>query len=83
MDIVNATEARNTLFDLIKGSVDQNRIFRIQHRNGNAVLMSEAEYDSLIETLELLSVPGFYQKTMKSIAQADAGNVVSAEDVFG
>lgn len=83
MDIVNATEARKMFFDILKGSTEQNRIFRIQHRNGNSVLMSEEEYSSLVETLELLSVPDFYKKTMTSIEQAKNGDVVSAEEVFG
>ena len=69
MHNVNATSARNEFFEMI--------------RKGNAVLMSEDEYDSLIETLELLSIPGFSESMKRSVEQMKSGQTVPFDDVFG
>ena len=83
MNKLTATSARNDFFEIIKKATEQHQIYRIQHRKGNAVLMSEAEYDSLIETLELLSIPGFAESIKRSVKQMNKGQTVSIDDVFG
>ena len=45
--------------------------------------MSESEYDSLIETLELLSTPGFKEAFEESRLQENTGDTLSYEEVFG
>ncbi|MBI4366554.1 MAG: type II toxin-antitoxin system Phd/YefM family antitoxin [Deltaproteobacteria bacterium] len=72
MTTINASKARQGLFSLLKGAIDQNQLYRISYRSGEAVLMSEEEYDSLMETLHLLSTPGFrkaYKKAKEDIKQ--------------
>ncbi|MCX7011913.1 MAG: type II toxin-antitoxin system prevent-host-death family antitoxin [Candidatus Sumerlaeota bacterium] len=59
MTTLTATDARRELFDLVKGATDRHEVYRIHHRRGSAVLLSEEDYESLLETLELLSTPGF------------------------
>ena len=83
MHKVNATNARNEFFEMIRNANEQHQIYRIQHRKGNAVLMSEDEYDSLIETLELLSIPGFSESMKRSVEQMKSGQTVPFDDVFG
>lgn len=61
MTTVTATEARHSLFDLLRGANERHEIYHIRHQEGDAVLMSEAEYESLLETLNLLATPGFQQ----------------------
>lgn len=56
MAVVNVTQACNELPDMVDRVQDGERII-ITSKNRNAVLMSEAEYDSLMETLHLLSDP--------------------------
>lgn len=56
MVVVNVTQARNDLPDMVDRVRDGERI-TITSKNRNAVLMSEAEYDSLMETHHLLSDP--------------------------
>ncbi|MBN2864893.1 MAG: type II toxin-antitoxin system Phd/YefM family antitoxin [Thiotrichales bacterium] len=80
---LTATDARKTLFELIKQSNQQHEIFEIQHKSGNAVIMSADEYESLQETLALLSQPGFKQAFDESVKQADSGKTVSFDEVFG
>ena len=83
MTTLTATSARKEFFDLVKGAAEGHRTFRIQHRRGAAVLMSEDDYDGLIETLELLSVPGFRESIKRSVTQMQKGETVSIAAVLG
>ena len=83
MTTLTATTARREFFDLIKGAAEGHRTFRIQHRRGAAVLISEDDYEGLLETLELLSLPGFRQRLKASIKQMKAGETVSMDELFG
>lgn len=83
MTTLTATTARREFFDLVKGAAEGHRTFRIQHRRGAAVLISEDDYEGLLETLELLSLPGFRQRLKASIKQMKAGDTVSMDELFG
>jgi len=79
---LTATDARKTFFELIKQSNQQHEIFEVQHKTGNAILMSAAEYESLQESLYLLSQPNFKEDFLESVQQADTGDLVDFDDVF-
>ena len=83
MTTLTATAARKGLFDLLRGANERHEIYHIRHRQGDAVLMSEAEYDSLIETLGLLSASGFNESFEKARAEAQTGDTRSFDEVFG
>ena len=57
MAVVDVDQARNDLSEMVDRVQDGERI-TITSRNCNAVLMSEDDHNSLIETLHLLSDPG-------------------------
>lgn len=46
---------------------------------GNVVLISETEYNNLLENLYVRSNPEYYQKIMKSIAELKAGKAALRE----
>ena len=83
MTTLTATTARREFFDLVKGAAEGHRTFRIQHRRGAAVLISEDDYESLLESLELLSLPGFRQRLKASIKQMKTGDTISMDELFG
>ena len=83
MTTLTATTARREFFNLVKGAAEGHRTFRIQHRRGAAVLLSEDDYEGLLETLELLSLPGFRQRLKTSIKQMKEGDTVSMDELFG
>ncbi|MCL1810983.1 MAG: type II toxin-antitoxin system Phd/YefM family antitoxin [Methanomassiliicoccaceae archaeon] len=56
MAVVNATEARRNLFSMINLALENERV-TITSKTGNAVLISEEELNSILETLYLLSDP--------------------------
>jgi antitoxin YefM len=80
---LTATEARKSFFELIKQSNQKHEIFEVQHRTGNAILMSVAEYESLQESLYLLSLPRFKEDFLASEQEADNGETVSFDELFG
>ena len=82
MITLTATEARRTLFDLIKYANQTHDVVRIQHKSGDAVIMSSEDYESLQETLILLSQPGFRDALNKSEQEIRDGELLSFEDVF-
>ena len=83
MSRVTATDARRDFFEIVKGATEKHEVYRIQHRNGSVVLLSENDYDNLMESLELLSIPGFRESLKKSAKQVERGETVSLDDAFG
>lgn len=64
MTILNATEARSKLYSLIDEASDTHQPIIITGKRGNAVLVSEEDWNAIAETLHLLSVPGM-RKSIK------------------
>ena len=83
MTTLTATNARREFFDLVKGAAKGHKVYRINHRKGSAVLMSEEDYESLVESLELLSIPGFRDSMKRSVRQMTKGETFSFEEVLG
>ena len=83
MNIVTATEARKELFNLIRRALRAHDPVRIQHREGGVVLVSEEDYEGLLETIDLLSVPGMRESVAEAQADIAAGRTVSIDEVLG
>jgi len=58
MTTLNATEARSKLYNLIDETSKTHQPILITGKRGNAVLLAEEDWNSINETLFLLSVPG-------------------------
>ncbi|MDD5320714.1 MAG: type II toxin-antitoxin system Phd/YefM family antitoxin [Methylococcales bacterium] len=58
MTILNVTEARSRLYNLIDEAASTHRPIVITGKRSNAVLVSEEDWNAISETLHLLSVPG-------------------------
>jgi antitoxin YefM len=83
MTTVTATKARQNLFGLLKHSVKGHAPVRIHSKAGDAVLVSEADYEGLLETLELLSTHGFKAAWKRARADIKTGRTKSLKEVFG
>ena len=78
MKIISYTDARNGLKAVLDGVVNDADIAVITRREGgNAVLMSQAQYESMAETLYLLSNPANAAHLAASIAQHKEGKAKS------
>ncbi|MDO5670929.1 MAG: type II toxin-antitoxin system prevent-host-death family antitoxin [Corynebacterium sp.] len=76
---VTATEARKNLFPLIRQVNEDSTPVEITSRNGDAVLMSRADYDALEETAHLLRVPANARHLLESLAQARSGERIERD----
>ena len=72
---IPASTARANLFKLIEQVNDDEEAVVITSNAGNAVLVSESEWESMLETHYLLSTPANRDWIMSSIEQADLGRV--------
>ncbi len=83
MKNLTATDARKGFFDLVSGATERHEIYHIHHRKGGVVLLSEDEYDALLESIELLSSKKFREDFAVSQKEAEAGETFGFEEVFG
>jgi antitoxin YefM len=78
MNIINFSDACNNLKDLIDGVVRDADVTVITRRDApNAVVMSLDHYNSLLETLHLLSAPANAAHLARSLSQLRAGKARS------
>ena len=80
---ITATEARQQFYRLLRKSVKGHVPVKITSRNGDAVILSEEDYEGLLETLELLSVHGMRKSIREAKADIRAGRTKSLKDIFG
>ena len=76
----NVTNARANLYDLVNMAIDDSEVINISIKNGNAVLISEADYNSLIETLYLSADPA-YKKSLIEGRDTPLSDCISEENV--
>ena len=70
MTILNATEARSRLYSLIDETAITHQPIVITGKRGNAVLVSEEDWNSISETLHLLSIPGMRESITEGMKES-------------
>jgi len=83
MTKITATKARQELYNLLKKSVNGHRPIKITSKSGDVIMISEEDYESLLETLELLSIPGFLKSMREAKKDIKHGRTYSMKEVFG
>lgn len=77
MNVTSYSEARENFKTIIDKTICDADVTLIHRRNGgNAVLMSEEYYNSMVETLHLLSTPSNARALERAIAQDKANHGV-------
>jgi antitoxin YefM len=80
MDHVSYTELRQNLKRHLDKVCDDRAPLVVTRRNAEpVVVLALTEYEALEETLHLLSNPANAERLLKSIAQAEAGQLVEHE----
>ena len=79
MTAISASEARRTLFPLISQVIDDHEPVEIVSKAGNAVLISKADYDAMVETEYLTRDPANLAHLLESVQQADRGEAVEID----
>jgi len=82
MTTLPLAEARASLSKIIESAVTTHERFDVT-RNGDrvAVLMSADDYDSLLETVEILSRPAEVAAITEGLADAEEGHLSSLDEV--
>ena len=77
---INVTNFRKDIYELLEKTIKYNEPINISTKNGNAVVISEEDYKSLIETLYISSVPDL-KKDIQEGLQEDLKDCVAEDKV--
>ena len=69
MKTISATSARSDLYRVIDSAVQDHEPVQITAKRGNAVLVSEADWRSIQETLHLVAIPGMRESILEGMAE--------------
>ncbi|AIZ56193.1 Phd_YefM [Candidatus Methanoplasma termitum] len=70
MTTINATEARADFYNLIESALSEP--VRITSKRGTVVMVSEEEWESIVETLYLMGVPGLLEDIERNNKMPDS-----------
>ena len=62
MTVTNISILRKNLFSFIDNVIKFNDSITVSTKNGNVVIISEAEYNAMLETIYLVSQKGLVEK---------------------
>ena len=83
MTTLSSTAARVRWFKILKDLKRTHRVYQITSKDGDAILLSREDYEGLLETLELLSVPGMANSIKQANREIRKGKTYSVKEVFG
>ena len=80
MFAVNYSKLRNDLKKYCDSANNDFETIIVTRKNGgNVVLLSETEYNNIMENLYIRSDPQYYKKLLKSIDELKSGKVIKTE----
>ena len=83
MTVMSVSEAKKHLLQLVRDAQEQGKVYSLTRKGSPAaVLMSEDEYRSVKETLEVLSDPRELKGILAGRADIVAGRVEALEDLL-
>jgi len=79
---VSYTELRNNLSSYMDEVCDSRSPLLVTRQNARSVvILSEEDYDGLMETVHLLKSPANAARLLRSIGDADAGEIVEHDPI--
>ena len=64
---INITNFRKNIFGLLEQTIKYNEPVSIITKDGNAVILSEEDYNNIMETLYLSSIPAMREKIVEGM----------------
>ena len=64
---VHVTNLRKNLYGILEQTIKYNEPVNISTKNGNAIIISEEDYNGMVDTLYLSSIPGMKEKIMEGM----------------
>lgn len=80
MTNVNITNFRKDIYELLEQTIKYNEPINITTKNGNAVVLSEEDYNNLMETLYISSIPKLKEDIVKGLKE-DIKDCVKEDEV--
>ena len=80
MTNINITNFRENIYELLESTIKYNEPINISTKNGNAVVLSEEDYNNLMETLYISSVPGLKEDIIDGLKE-DIKDCVDEKEV--
>lgn len=77
---VNVTHFQENLFALLEQTIHKGQPLHIQTKSGNAVVLSEEEYNNLLETLYLSQNPVMKKQILEGM-QTPLSECIPADEV--
>lgn len=71
MTNVNVTSFRENIYNMLENTIKYNEPINVSTKNGNAVILSEDDYNSLIETLYIESASGLKKEILERKNDSD------------
>lgn len=69
MTTITATNLRKNIFELLSNTAKYNEILNVTTKDGSVVIMSEDDYQGLMETVYLYSQPKVIDEILKAKAE--------------
>ena len=82
MHTLKSSEVRSNFIKIVTDTIRNKKVIKISSSEGNAVLLSEEDYESLLETSELLSIPGLKDSIKKADNEILKGDLHSFDEIF-
>lgn len=80
MTNVNITNFRKDIYELLEQTIKYNEPINVTTKNGNAVILSEEDYNNLMETLYISSIPELKEDIVKGLKE-DVKDCIKEEEV--
>jgi len=80
MTNTNITNFRKSIYTMLENTIKYNEPINISTKNGNAVVLSEEDYNNLMETLYISSIPGLKEDVINGLNEASS-EYIPEEDV--
>ncbi len=71
MTNTNITNFRKDIYKLLENTIKYNEPINVSTKNGNAVILSEEDYNNLMETLYIYSTPNLKEELIKRKNSSD------------
>lgn len=70
MTNTNITNFRKDIYELLEQTIKYNEPINISTKNGNAVVLSEEDYNNLMETLYISSIPKLKEDIVNGLKES-------------
>lgn len=80
MTNINITNLRKDIYEMLEQTIKYNEPINVSTKNGNVIILSEDDYNSLMETLYITSIPGLKDEIKKGLKE-DIKDYVPEDEV--